>query len=89
MPPTQLNPRHTKDDGLVAIANLYITEDRELMIRGACTKCGLVLNLAISFNELELNVPTNTATFTDDDRKFAHAMKISLGDENELERPQV
>jgi hypothetical protein len=74
---TSLKPKCRKDDELVCITALFLTEDHQLLIHGYCSKCLKDIYIPIPISELQSGCP-GPVDFGDEDLKFLRSLKVCL-----------
>jgi hypothetical protein len=78
---TKINLRHTADDAMLEVKEIYVTENRSLMVVGKCQKCHGQVCVNISFLELYEAVPDTNEQVMEADRILLHSLGVKLPEE--------
>ena len=73
---TSLKPKCRKDNELVCITGLFLTEDHQLLVHGYCSKCLKDIYLPIPISELQSGCPCTD--FGPEDMAFLRSLKVCL-----------
>ena len=73
---TSLKPKCRKDDELVCITALFLTDDHQLLIHGYCSKCLKDIYIPIPISDLQDGCPSTD--FGEEDLQFLRSLKVCL-----------